>query len=70
MSIFKRNKRLGKEVVKKLNLLSDAYITIFNAWYKSTFAGIEVDMLADSQLDMCFKKAEELYTEQISRSGF
>jgi len=67
---FKRSKKLGKEVVKKLNLLSDAYITIFNAWYKSTFSGIEVDMLADSQLHMCAKKAEDLYAEQISRTGF
>lgn len=67
---FKRDKKIGKEVVKKLKLLSDAYITIFNAWYKKTFAGIEVEMLADSQLHMCVKKAEELYAEQISRSGF
>ena len=67
---FKRDKKLGKEVVKKLTLLSDAYITVFNAWFKSTFAGIEVDMLAESQLYMCLRKAEDLYTEQISRSGF
>lgn len=63
-------KRKGKDVVAAVEQLSDAYKNIFNWWYRTVFAGIEPDMLSESQLDMCITKAKELYIESTGRSGF
>jgi hypothetical protein len=60
----------GKQVVAAVEELSDAYKNIFNWWYRTVFSGIEPDMLAESQLDMCLKKAKELKQDSDSRPGW
>jgi hypothetical protein len=60
-------KKKGKELVKTLEELTDAYRNLFNWWYKKTMSGLEPNMLAESQIDMCLEKAKELYTECYNR---
>jgi hypothetical protein len=59
----------GKQIVADLEALTEAYQNVFNWWYRTVFSGIEPDMLAESQLDMCLEKIKELHTECYSRSG-
>jgi hypothetical protein len=60
-------KKKGKELVNILEQLTDAYQNLFDWWYKKTMNGLEPNVLAESQLDMCLQKAKELYIECYSR---
>jgi hypothetical protein len=64
----KQKKTMIKEMMMYLDNMSDAYQNLFKWWYKQTFAGIEAAALADSQIEMCFNKAKELYTEDKRRT--
>jgi hypothetical protein len=63
----KQRKLIGKELNKYLDNLSDGYRNLFIWWYKKTMAGIEPAILADSQIEMCYNKAKELYEEDKRR---
>jgi hypothetical protein len=60
-------KKKGKELVDTLEQLTDAYRNLFEWWYGRVFAGIEPEILAESQIDMCLAKAKELYNECYNR---
>jgi hypothetical protein len=60
-------KKKGKELVNILEELTDAYRNLFNWWYKKTMTGLEPNVLAESQIDMCLEKAKELYHECYNR---
>jgi hypothetical protein len=60
-------KKKGKELVNILEELTDAYRNLFNWWYKKTMTGLEPNVLAESQIDMCLAKAKELYAECYNR---
>jgi hypothetical protein len=60
-------KKKGKELVNTLEQLTDAYRNLFDWWYKKTMNGLEPNVLAESQLDMCLEKAKELYHECYNR---
>lgn len=60
-------KKKGKELVDTLEQLTDAYRNLFEWWYKATMSGLEPNVLAETQLDMCLAKAKELYAECYNR---
>jgi hypothetical protein len=60
-------KKKVKELVNTIEQLTDAYKNLFEWWYKKTMAGLEPNILSESQIDMCLQKAKELYIECYSR---
>jgi hypothetical protein len=60
-------KKKVKELVNTIEQLTDAYKNLFEWWYKKTMAGLEPNILSESQIDMCLQKAKELYTECYNR---
>jgi hypothetical protein len=60
-------KKKGKELVDTIEQLTDAYQNLFEWWYKKTMAGLEPNVLSESQIDMCLQKAKELHTECYNR---
>jgi hypothetical protein len=60
-------KKKVKELVDTLEQLTDGYRNLFEWWYKKTMAGLEPNVLAESQIDMCLQKAKELYVECYNR---
>lgn len=65
----KQKKATVKEMMMYLDNMSDGYRNLFKWWYEKTFAGIEPKVLADSQIQMCFNKAKELYEEDKRRQS-
>ena len=63
----KSMKKKGKELVDTLEQLTDAYRNMFDWWYRKTMAGLEPNVLAESQIDICLEKAKELYHECYNR---
>ena len=61
-------KKKVKELVDTLEQLTDGYRNLFEWWYKKTMAGIEPNILSESQIDMCLQKAKELYEEDKRRT--
>jgi hypothetical protein len=60
-------KKKVKELVNTIEQLTDAYQNLFEWWYKKTMAGLEPNILSESQIDMCLEKAKELYHECYNR---
>jgi hypothetical protein len=60
-------KKKVKELVNTIEQLTDAYKNLFEWWYKKTMAGLEPNILSESQIDMCLEKAKELYHECYNR---
>ena len=60
-------KKKVKELVNTIEQLTDAYKNLFEWWYKKTMAGLEPNILSESQIDMCLQKAKELYVECYNR---
>jgi hypothetical protein len=60
-------KKKVKELVNTIEQLTDAYKNLFEWWYKKTMAGLEPNILSESQIDMCLQKAKELYIECYNR---
>jgi hypothetical protein len=49
--------------------MTDAYQNLFKWWFDKTFAGIEPEVMSESQLDMALQKAKELYADCYNRTG-
>ena len=60
-------KKKGKELVDTIEQLTEAYQNLFEWWYKATMSGLEPNILAESQIDMCLAKVKELYAECYNR---
>jgi hypothetical protein len=63
----KERKKVVKEMMHYIDNMSDGYRNLFKWWYEKTMAGIEPAVLADSQIEMCYNKAKELYEEDKRR---
>jgi hypothetical protein len=69
MRLNKKIKQKGREVVDLVEQLTDAYQNLFKWWINKAFAGIEPEVMSESQIDMCLQKAKELYNECYNRKG-
>jgi hypothetical protein len=67
MKLNKKIKQKGAEVIDLVEQMTDAYQNLFKWWMNKTFAGIEPEVMSESQIDMCLQKAKELYHECYNR---
>jgi len=65
----KKIKKKGKEILELVEQMTDAYQNLFKWWFDKTFAGIEPEVMSESQLDMVLQKAKELYADCYNRTG-
>ena len=62
-------KKKAKEILDLVDQMTDAYQSLFRWWFDRTFAGIEPNVMSESQIDMALQKAKELYTDCYNRKG-